>query len=133
MFHSRTYSQNDIYAYDTYVVAGVDHCYHISCVTPDRVWINDLSSLILADIKTGVTLKRLPIVPAINLGIFGLHSVNSECELIYTENYSTIKKYCNDITTKTVLKSKKRRNSDWLLLCVYCSPSTDDLLIGKKR
>ena len=123
---------DDIYAYDTYVVAGVDHCYHISCVTPDKVWINDLNSLILADIKTGVTLKRLPIV-LFNSGIFGVHSVNSECELIYLENHSTVKKYCNDMTTKTVLKLKKRRHPEWFLLCVYCSPSTDDLLIGKKR
>ncbi|XP_078320228.1 uncharacterized protein LOC144621285 [Crassostrea virginica] len=122
---------DDIYAIDTYVVAGVDHCSHISCVTPDSVWINDLNSLILADIKTGVTLKRLPIVPAVNLGIFGLHSVNSECDLIYIENYSTIKKYCNDMTTKTVLKMKKRRKSDWIPLCLCCCQSTDDLLIVK--
>ena len=46
---------------DTYVVTGVDRCHHISCVTPDRVWINDENSLILADTKTGVTLKRLHI------------------------------------------------------------------------
>ena len=37
------------------------------------------------------------------------------------------------MTTKTVLKVKKRRNSEWLLVCLYCSPSTDDLLIAKKR
>ena len=123
---------DNIYAIDAYVVAGVDHCYHISCVTPDRVWINDLNSLILADIKTGVTLKRLPIVPAINLAILGLHSVNSECELIYIEN-STIKKYCNDMTTKTVLKMKKRRKSDWHPLCLCCCQSTDDLLIVKMK
>ena len=115
---------------DTYVVSGVDRCHHISCVTPDRVWINDENGLILADTKTGVTLKRLHIFKRSNLG---LHSVNSERELIYIENFSTIKKLCNDMTTKTVLKVKKRRKSEWLLVCLYCSPSTDDLLIAKKR
>nr|XP_022303093.1 uncharacterized protein LOC111110774 [Crassostrea virginica] len=115
----------------SYVITDVDRCHHISCVTPDRVWVNDGNSLILADTTTGVTLKRLPILR--NLSCVGLHSVNSERELIYIENFSTVNKYCNDMTTKTILKMKKRRNSDWLLLCLYCSPSSGDLLIGKKR
>ena len=37
------------------------------------------------------------------------------------------------MTTKTVLKVKKREKSEWLPVCLYCSPSTDDLLIAKIR
>ena len=112
-------------------VKGVYRCHHISPVTPDRVWVNDGNSLIFADTTTGVTLKRLPILP--NGSYLRLHSVNSDHELIYIENYLTVNKCCNDMTTKTVLNFKKRRNADWLPLCLYCSPSTGDLLIGKKR
>ena len=34
-------------------VTGVDGCYHISCVTPDRVWVNDGNHLILTDTLKG--------------------------------------------------------------------------------
>ena len=114
-----------------HVVKGVYRCHHISCVTPDRVWVNDGNGLILADTRTGVTLKRLPILPSPSCQ--GLHSVNSERELIYIENVSTVNKYCNDMTTKTVLKMKKRRKSDWRPLCLCCCQSTDDLLIVKMK
>ena len=116
---------------DSYVIKDVDRCHHISHVTLDRVWVNDGNSLILADTTTGVTLKRLPILRYGSC--LGLHSVNSERELIYIENSSAVKKYCNDMSTKTVFKMKKRRYSDWLPVCLYCSPSTGDLLIGKMR
>nr|XP_022310169.1 uncharacterized protein LOC111115641 isoform X2 [Crassostrea virginica] len=115
---------------DSYLITGVDCCHHLSCVTPEHVWVNDGKSIILADTKKGVTLKRLPIL-RIYQPWFGLHSVNSERELIYIENISTVKKCCDDMTIKTVLKMKKRRKPEWLPVCLYCSPSTSDLLIGK--
>lgn len=60
-------------ATDSFIVKGVDRCYHISCVTPDRVWINDENNLILADTKTGETLHNLPCSP--QKSRIGFHSV----------------------------------------------------------
>eukprot|EP00105_Crassostrea_gigas_P044863 XP_019929011.1 PREDICTED: E3 ubiquitin-protein ligase TRIM9-like [Crassostrea gigas] len=39
-------------------LTGVDGCYHISCVTSDRVWVSDRYNLMLTD-TTGVPLHRV--------------------------------------------------------------------------
>nr|XP_022290322.1 uncharacterized protein LOC111101960 [Crassostrea virginica] len=57
-------------------VTGVERCLHISCVTPDRVWVSDGNHLILTDTATDKT---------------------------------------------------------WKPQCVYCFPSSGDLLVGMSR
>ncbi|XP_052680950.1 uncharacterized protein LOC128161660 [Crassostrea angulata] len=105
-------------------VTGVDRCDHISCVTSDRVWVSDWNNLILTDI-TGVPLHR---VKDSCRGV-GLHTVNSESELIYKDRKYNIKKRSEDMkTTKTLIR--KKIFSKWRPLCVYWSPSTGDLLVG---
>ena len=56
-------------------VTGVEWCGHISCVTPDRVWISDLNNLILTDTATG---KQLHSVEHPSDYVTGIHTVNCE-------------------------------------------------------
>ncbi|XP_065930875.1 uncharacterized protein [Magallana gigas] len=109
-------------------VTGVRRCYHISCVTSDRVLVSDLYNFILSD-TTGVPLHR---VEDSLSGIYdckgGLHTVNSESELIYIDRNYNINKLSNDMKTTTPFI--ERTDSTWGPRCVYWSPSTGDLLVG---
>uniref|UniRef100_K1Q7T1 A-kinase anchor protein 9 n=1 Tax=Magallana gigas TaxID=29159 RepID=K1Q7T1_MAGGI len=106
-------------------VTGVDRCYHISCVTSDRVWVSDISNLILTD-TTGVPLHR---VEDLCRGLFGgSHTVNSESELIYIDRNYNINKLSKDMKTTTTFI--ETTDSTWRPQCVYWSPSTGDLLVG---
>lgn len=59
-------------------MTGVDGCDHISCVISDQILISERNNLILTNTK-GVTLHHLD-----NLcSGFGVHTVNSDRELIY--------------------------------------------------
>ncbi|XP_065939209.1 uncharacterized protein [Magallana gigas] len=110
-------------------LTGVRHCHHISCVTSDRVWVSDgRYKLILTD-TTGVPLHRVK--DSWSGDIFtgnGLHTVNSESELIYIDRKYNINKLSKDMKTTTTFI--ERTDSSWRPRCVYWSPSTGDLLVG---
>uniref|UniRef100_K1QJI6 Tripartite motif-containing protein 2 n=1 Tax=Magallana gigas TaxID=29159 RepID=K1QJI6_MAGGI len=106
-------------------VTGVDRCYHISCVTSDRVWVSDWNNNLMLTDTTGVPLHR---VEDSCRGYGGLHTVNSESELIYIDRYYYIKKLSKDMKTTTTFI--ERTDSTWEPQCVYWSPSTGDLLVG---
>ncbi|XP_078340528.1 uncharacterized protein LOC144627404 [Crassostrea virginica] len=108
-------------------VLGVKHCFHISCVTPDRVWVND-SKIILTDTATG---KQLHSVEDPLYSGDGIHTVNCEGKLIYINKEDNIIKLCNDMKTTTTLI--KHTDTTWRPQCVYCSPSSGDLLVGMWR
>uniref|UniRef100_K1QSC7 Tripartite motif-containing protein 2 n=1 Tax=Magallana gigas TaxID=29159 RepID=K1QSC7_MAGGI len=106
-------------------VAGVGRCFHISCVTSDRVWVNDgRNSLILMD-TTGIPLHRVEDSQSF---LYGLHTVNSESELTYIDRKYNINKLSKDMKTTTTFIEKT--NFTWEPRCVYWSPSTEDLLVG---
>eukprot|EP00105_Crassostrea_gigas_P037008 XP_019921156.1 PREDICTED: uncharacterized protein LOC105324523 [Crassostrea gigas] len=108
-------------------VPGVDWCRHISCVTSDRVWVSDrYNNLMLTD-TTGVPLHRVEDLCSGD----GLHTVNSESELIYKDRNSNINKLSKDMKTTTTFI--KRTDYTWRPQCVYWSPSTGDLLVGMYR
>ncbi|XP_065932339.1 uncharacterized protein [Magallana gigas] len=104
-------------------VPGVGRCFHISCVTSDRVWVSDYNNLMLTD-TTGVPLHR---VEDSCRGV-GLHTVNSESELIYIDRNFNINKLSKDMKTTTTFI--ERTDSTWRPRSVYWSPSTGDLLVG---
>nr|XP_022289264.1 uncharacterized protein LOC111101188 [Crassostrea virginica] len=106
-------------------VTGVEGCLHISCVTPDRVWVSDENNLILTDTATG---KQLHSVEHSLYLDSGKHTVNCEGELIYIDKEYNIIKLCNDMKTTTTLI--KHTDTTWETRCVYCSPSSGDLLVG---
>ncbi|XP_065937221.1 uncharacterized protein [Magallana gigas] len=112
-------------------VTDVRCCLHISCMTSDRVWVSDWNNLILTD-KTGVPLHHVE--DSWSRDIFtgnGLHTVNSESELIYIDRKDNINKLSNDMKTTTTFI--ERIDSTWEPRCVYWSPSTGDLLVGMIR
>nr|XP_034308033.1 uncharacterized protein LOC105321474 isoform X2 [Crassostrea gigas] len=113
---------------------GVDSCFHISCVTSDRVWVNDDKNTIILTNTKGVPLHRVK--DSCSGDIFytgnGSHTVNSESELIYIDKKYNIMKLSNDMkTTKALLMNKKI--SKWRPLCVYWSLPTGDLLVGMSK
>nr|XP_034309439.1 uncharacterized protein LOC117683733 [Crassostrea gigas] len=106
-------------------MTGVDGCFHISCVTSDRVWVrDDKNNLILTD-TSGVPLQCVEVSWS---GDEGLHTVNSESELIYIDRRYNINKLSKDMKTTTTFI--ERTDSTWRPRCVYWSPSTGDLLVG---
>ncbi|XP_078327812.1 uncharacterized protein LOC111117749 [Crassostrea virginica] len=108
-------------------VTGVKECFQISCVTPDQVWVSDYNNLILTDTATG---KQLHCVEDSSHSWNGKHTVNCEGELIYIDKEYNIIKLCNDMKTTTTLI--KHTDTTWKPLCVYCSPSSGDLLVGMR-
>ncbi|XP_078327674.1 uncharacterized protein LOC144623213 [Crassostrea virginica] len=112
----------------SFSVTGVKYCYHISCVTPDRIWVSDEDNLILTDTATG---KQLHSVEDRSDSGDGIHTVNCEGELIYIDKEYNIIKLCNDMKTTTTLI--KQTDKTWRPECVYCSPSSGDLLVGMFR
>nr|XP_034309354.1 uncharacterized protein LOC117683692 [Crassostrea gigas] len=106
-------------------VTGVVRCYHISCVTSDRVWVSDYRNNIILTDKTGVPLHH---VEDSLSDISGLHTVNSESELIYIDRNYNINKLSKDMKTTTTFI--ERTDSTWRPRCMYWSPSTGDLLVG---
>ncbi|XP_078311371.1 uncharacterized protein LOC111133290 [Crassostrea virginica] len=109
-------------------VTGVTQCFHISRVTPDRVWVNDLFNLILTDTATG---KQLHSVDDSLHSVSGKHTVNCDSELIYIDEEKNINKLSRDTKTTTTLI--KHTDTKWKPQCVYCSPSSGDLLVGMYR
>uniref|UniRef100_K1PP94 Tripartite motif-containing protein 2 n=1 Tax=Magallana gigas TaxID=29159 RepID=K1PP94_MAGGI len=107
-------------------VTGVDGCYHISCVTPDRVWVSDYTKNLILINKSGDLLHRVEDSCGDLNG--GRHTVNSESELIYIDSNNNIKKLSEDMKTTTTFI--ERTDSRWRPRCVYWSPTTGDLLVG---
>ncbi|XP_056007394.1 uncharacterized protein LOC125666144 isoform X4 [Ostrea edulis] len=104
-------------------VTGVSHgVLHISRVMSDRVWVSDDYNLILTD-TTGDTIHRVTDITWYGGG----HTVNSSGELIYIDRKRNINKLSTDNKTVTRLI---QRTSPWEPVCVYCSPSTGDLMVG---
>lgn len=57
----------------------------------------------------------------------GIHTVNSDSELIYIDDENNIKKVLKDKKATTIFLAN---NSKWRLRCVYRSQATDSLLVG---
>uniref|UniRef100_A0A8W8NSS3 Tripartite motif-containing protein 3 n=1 Tax=Magallana gigas TaxID=29159 RepID=A0A8W8NSS3_MAGGI len=114
---------SDAEFHQSLTVTGVLCCFHISCVTSDRVWVSDEDNLMLTD-TTGVPLHRVEDSCCGN----GVHTVNSESELIYIDRNTNINKLSKDMKTTTTFI--ERTDSTWGPRCVYWTPSTGDLLVG---
>ena len=109
-------------------VTGVGDCDHISCVTPNRLWVSDGYNLILIDTTTG---EKLFILEDFLKVETGKHMVNSDRELIYIDKHYNLCKLSSDMKTTTLLIDNP--DPAWTPKCVYCSPSSGDLLVGMIR
>ncbi|XP_052683813.1 uncharacterized protein LOC128164106 [Crassostrea angulata] len=108
-------------------VTGIGRCFHICCVTSERIWVSDRENNIILTNTTGVAIHRVEDLCSNG----GSHTVNSENELIYINRNYNINKLSNDMKTTTVFI--ERKYSIWIPMCVYWSPSTGDLLVGMYR
>ncbi|XP_056003848.1 uncharacterized protein LOC130049808 [Ostrea edulis] len=107
-------------------VTGVCYVVHISRVMSDRVWVSGYdNNLILTD-TTGDTIHRVTDRTTPWYG-GGVHTVNSSGELIYIDRKLNINKLSVDNHTVT---TQIEYTSPWKPECVYCSPSTGDLMVG---
>lgn len=110
--------------YQYFTVPDCKHCYHISCVSSDLVWVSvDEHKLILVN-KEGVSLQQLK---DYHMGFcFGTHAVNSKGGLVYIDiKNNCIGKLSQDLKTNTIIEQPHSCNPR----CVYLSPSTWDLLV----
>ena len=96
-------------------VTGVENCLHISCVTPDRVWVSDINNLIFTDTAT---VKQLHSVKDPLDSWTGIHTVNCFSELIYIDKDKNINKLSSNMKTATTLI--KHIDTTWRPRCVYC-------------
>lgn len=110
-------------------LAGLDCCYNISCVTSDRVWVNDFKNLILAN-RTGDTLYQRRFLRGYGL-TYGLHTLNNDSELIYIDEDDTIKKLSKDF--KTTTQTIEKKDASWTPVCLFFSQNTGDLLAGMRN
>lgn len=110
---------------ESLTLTGVDSCYHISYVKSDQAWVSDDNDLILTN-AAGDSLKQLNDV---RTDIFrGVHTVNSDGDLIYINKDYNISKLSHDMESYTTLIDKTVLA--WTPLCVFCSSLTGDLLVG---
>ncbi|XP_061186885.1 uncharacterized protein LOC133195014 [Saccostrea echinata] len=106
-------------------VKGVDFVIHISSVSSNRIWVSDYNNLVL----TNTAGEKLNHLRGICAG-FGVHTVNINGDLIYIDEYHNIRKLSEDNRKiSTLIKETK----PWMPLCVYCSPSNGDLLVGMQN
>ncbi|XP_062599909.1 uncharacterized protein LOC134261488 [Saccostrea cucullata] len=101
---------------------GKIHVFHISGVTPDRVWISDGDNFILIN-SEGDILHHVTDVPS----VWGQHTVNLTGDLIYIDRDGNIIKLSKDNRTKSTLIKK---TESWIPRCIYSSHLNGDLLIG---
>lgn len=105
----------------TFTLASVRRCVHISCLTSNRFWVNYRNNLILSN-TMGDIIDNLKDA----YSGYGIHTVKKNNELIYIN-----KDY--DIKRKTLMTTKifkKKDDSEWTPECVYWSNSNGNLLVG---
>lgn len=107
-------------------LADLESCNNVSCVTSDRVWVNDVEDLILTN-RTGGTQHRLKVLHY-DESKNGFHTVNNDSELIYIDEDDTIKKLSKDFKTTTQIIEKE--DASLTPICLFFSLNTGDLLVG---
>lgn len=110
----------------SFIVKDVNNYTHIVCVPPNMFWVSDGRNINLTNING----DKLHSVCDYSLSQkCGDHTVNSEGELIYIDGIGDIKQIWKDFETVTLVKSSQL--SEYVPLCVICSPLNGDLLVGK--
>lgn len=77
---------------------GAHGCRHISCTTSNMFWVSDNKHNLFLTNISGETLYHLR---DLWNGSDGVHTINTEHELIYIENNGNIKKLSKDMNTIT--------------------------------
>ena len=115
----------------SFEVSGVNDCYQVSCALSRQLWVNDNKSIILLDTTTGnvlYTIELKDFFSGFDYAYKGIHTINSEFELIYIDRGIKINKLSKDRQKTTTIINNT--DSVWEILCIYCSPCSGDLLVG---
>lgn len=115
----------------SHTVSNLEGCLHLSCMTPDQVWVNDRNTLLLRDTRSGDTLKCINNLPDFSF-INGIHTGTNNCDMIYIDRDSNVNKVSKYRKQISILIGKDTA-SLWRPWCVYCSLSTGDLFVGMVR
>ena len=97
-------------------------------VHSDQLWVSSNDRIFLVNTKTGAIVQREDSLFDTNTKqLSGKHTINGENELIYiNQNLNIIK--CSKYGNRTILQND---TIDWQPKCVYCCPSSGDLLVGQ--
>lgn len=115
--------------HDILTVKEINRCNHISCVTPDRIWLSDDKNNLILKNTSGDTLHRRKDIYSGHLySGDGIHDVNSDNDLIYIDRENNINKLSSDMKTKTQLI--KRTYITWIPRCLHWSSTSRELLVG---
>lgn len=106
---------------------GVHGCRHISCTTSNMFWVSDSKHNLIFTNITGETLYHLR---DLWNGSDGVHTINTEHDLIYIENNGSIKKLSKNMNNIT--EFVEQNESIGRPHCLYCSRLTEDLLVGMR-
>lgn len=118
--------------HDILTVKEINRCNHISCVTPDRIWLSDDKNNLILKNTSGDTLHRRKDIYSGHLySGDGLDDVNSDNELIYIDRENNINKLSSDMKTKTQLI--KRTDITWIPRCLHWSLASRELLVGGSK
>ncbi|XP_052693220.1 uncharacterized protein LOC128171493 [Crassostrea angulata] len=116
---------------------GVDRSHHLSGMTSRRVRVDDnKDNLTLTNTRDDSLLYMNDLCSSLHSESYrkllvGILTVNSESELIYIDRNHNINKLSKDM--KTTCTFIEKTDATWSPRCVYCSPSTGDLLVGMYR
>jgi hypothetical protein len=105
-------------------VKGVRGAMHISCLTPDQVWVSDFYDNIILTDSAGVTMHHVTGIPWFAAG---RQAIDCHGELIYIDSDYNISKLSSDNASVSTLLN---RPSPWIPCCVYSSTVTEDLIVG---
>lgn len=92
-------------------------------VKPENAWISDDKDNIIFTNSKGDNLHHVKRISRNH----GIHTVNSDSELIYIDNENNIKKLLKDKKATMIFL---QNNSTMRPLCIYWSETTDSLLVG---
>lgn len=82
--------------YQSFTVPGVNNCYHMSYLTPDRVLVNDYDTTILTNTTGDILFYQKHLCG-------GPHTLNSKYELIYIDMYYNICKLSKNLKTIIII------------------------------
>lgn len=106
-------------------VNGIDSCLHISIFTQDLVWIGNGKTIILTNSNSDLRNQEYLNNFAYSTG---LHTVNSDDELIYIDKEYNIIKLSQDMEVRTTFIEST--NARWRPVSLHFSLLTGDLLVG---
>ena len=101
--------------------------YHISCMSADQIFVSAKHEILLTGDKL-YSVKDSAVKGRIGSGN---HTVNADNDLFYIDTYYNIKKLSNDRKTTSIVM--KKSDSSWTPVSVFCSPYTEDLLVGMNK